>query len=322
MPPFFTHRPTAIIQTDFLLQNAEYGLAGLERSRIVSMEKFDLEAECDFRGLPPKEIETACLYEYMRESQTLRDALNAATEEERREKESELVTRFFLSFTAEQFVGLMCLLQQAGFPKPWKRLSKPSQRQLVLLLAGYTKRTLGKDKELYPPVIVEEGAPEFDPSENCWRVGQLEPFELNLFKGWERECFFGFIRIDCGYNEDEVVEAFRKDFRKRRKTTTKGGNRERWRAKLNNLVVMRIWKHESNQWERLKQVAEFCAYEDCKEEMKEYEERRKRGHGGEPMMSAAKAEMSRARKKARSYFQRLFPDQEPLSWKRAGKGES
>ena len=56
-------------------------------------------------------------------------------------------------------------------------------------------------------------AAEFDPLENCWRVGQLEPFELSLFKGWEhsgRPLFFGFIRIDRTYNETEAVEAFRR----------------------------------------------------------------------------------------------------------------
>src|SRR5262245_25115483 len=33
----------------------------------------DLDAECKFWDLPENEIETACKYEYMRESQALRD---------------------------------------------------------------------------------------------------------------------------------------------------------------------------------------------------------------------------------------------------------
>ena len=38
----------------------------------------DLDAECNFSGLPPHEIETACKYEYMRESKGLRGLHNSA----------------------------------------------------------------------------------------------------------------------------------------------------------------------------------------------------------------------------------------------------
>jgi hypothetical protein len=315
--------------------------------------------ECDFRGLPPKEIETACLYEYMRESHTLRDALNAATEEERRKKGSLLVTPLFLSFTEDRFFRLMVALQEAGFPKPWKRLSKPSQRQLVLLLAGSTERTLGKDKRLYPPVLIEEGAPEFDLSENCRRMGQLESSELSLFIGPPildesgtpvldekgnviraakydsgRTYFFGFIRIDEGYNEREAVEAFRNWFKKRRKET-KGGNRERWRAKLNNLVVMRLWHQFPNKKdaiERVEHVAKFttAGFGGCKDYLRERRKAiREKREVEQRISNTAKVEMSSVRAEARTFFRTrfLFPrtvrnpstanpiwNEEPLSW--------
>jgi len=287
------------------------------------MKKFDLQGECDFRDLSPAEIETACVYEYMRESKTLGDALNCPTDAERKKKSRELPP-FFLWMTDNQFFSLIVALQKAGFPKPWKCLSKASQRRLVSFLAKSTRGMERGDKERFPPVMIEEGAAEFDPFENYWRVGQLEPSELSLLKGWQRtgrRYFWGFIRIDRGYNETEAVEAFKREFRKRW-PKTKGGNRERWGARLKNLAAMRIWKHHRNQCERLKAVAKFCRYEGCVKEAAAYEERRKQGHGDEPMSDAAKAEISRAQADARAFFQTLFPGEEPLSYRASGDQKS
>src|SRR5262249_46428205 len=138
----------------------------------------------------------------------------------------------------------------------------------------------------------------------------------SLFKGWEysgRKCFFGFIRIDCTYNETEASKAFKNEFRKRRPKTS-GGGRANWRARLTQLAVMRIWKQEPDQWKRLKLVAEFCGYKGCMEELAAYKERCKEGHGNEPMGDAAKVEISSARSEARKFFQSLFPGEEPLSY--------
>jgi hypothetical protein len=282
----------------------------------------------DFRDLfpspPSSEIEAACLYEYMRESQTLRGALNASTEKERRKIGSQLVTPFFLSFTEDRFFRLMVALQEAGFPKPWKRLSKPSQKQLVALLAESMERTMRRDKRLYPPVIIEQGWQEFDYSENCWRVGQLQPFELSLFKRWEhsgRKCFFGFIRIDRAYSETEAVEAFTNEFRKHW-PKTRGGGGAKWRERLKQLAVMRICAHERKrsagdyikQWKRVQLVAEFCGYHGCVKEAAAYEKRCEEGRGDESMSKAAKVEISSACSEARKFFQSLFPREEPLSY--------
>ena len=274
---------------------------------------FDGPENLDFRGLfssaSPSEIEAACLYEYMRESQTLRDSVSGE-----RKSDQRLPSPFLPNFSLPRLGFLIVKLQRAGFPKPWKQLPKRFQALLVSLLATGGKRS--GNAKLYPQVIIEQGQPEFDYSENSWRMGQLQPFELSLFKGWEhsgRKCFFGFIRIDTGYNETEASQAFRMAFRKHWPKTKSGGS-AKWRERINQLVVMRIWKHERNQWKRLKLVAKFCGYEGCIKEAAAYKKRCGAGHANEPMSEAAKVEMSKARGAARTFFQGLFPREEPLSY--------
>jgi hypothetical protein len=283
----------------------------------LRLDARDLGESIDFRFLrdaPSSEIEAACKYEYMRESQALRDVLDVPTEDERKKKAAfALNAPFFRNFTERQFFRLILSLQRAGFPRPWKNLAKRNQRQLVSLLAG-SKATVRGDKELNPPVIIEQGGAEFDQVENCWRVGQLEPFELSLFKEWDhsgRRYFFGFVRIDCGYNETETIQAFKYEFRKLRKTRTKSGGKPVWRERLKQLAVMRLW-NRPNPWQRLQFVAKFCGYKACAKEVAEHKERAKRGHA-EPMGNAAKVQMSRAREEAVKYFQCLFPSERPIS---------
>jgi hypothetical protein len=294
------------------------------------MKKSDLDGSdltkngsLDFRFLgsaSPSEIEAACVYEYMRESQMLRDAINAQTEDERKEKAHGLNTPFFLSFTEEQFFRLMLALQTAGFPKPWKGLSDESSTQLISLVAKSTERTKRRDKKLCPPVIIEEGAAEYDLSENRWRLGQLEPFELSLFRGWEhsgRRYFFGFIRIDCSYNETETDEAFRAWF-KNHCRETKGGGSPKWQAKLNDLVVMRLSKRFRDPIKRVEHVAKFttAGFKGCKEWCDERfkAKRAKLGLVAQQMSKAANEEMSRARADALKFFQSLLPGERPLSY--------
>jgi hypothetical protein len=273
----------------------------------------------DLFPLPPSsEIEAAYLYEYMRESQMLRNAITGE-----RKSEQGLPSPFLPNLTLPRLGYLIVKLQSAGFPKPWKQLSKTFQTRLVSLLVTGAKR-LG-DTKLYPPVIIEQGWPELDYSENCWRVGQLQPLELSLFKRWEhsgRKCFFGFIRIDTDYNETEAVEAFRNEFRNRW-PKTRGGGSAKWRERLKQLAVMRICRHERKrtagdyikQWKRLNLVAELCGYKGCVKEAAAYKERRKQGRGAEPMSEAAKVEISSARSEGRKFFQSLFPGEEPLSYR-------
>jgi hypothetical protein len=256
----------------------------------------------------------------MRESQTLRDALNTASEDsedERREKSLRLANAFFLSFTDKEFLSLIRALQRAGFPKPWKRLSQASQTKLVLLLAKSKKGAMRGDKTLYPPVVIEETSPEFDQFENQWRFGPSEPRVLN---GWDRSgrlYFWGFIRIDRAYNEMEAFEAFQKEFSKRWEKT-KGGNRDWWQAKLNDLVVLRLWKQfPKKPIERVEHVAKFATagFKGCKDFWEQRcQARHEKRYVEQRISNAAKVEMSRARAKARTFFQSLFPGEDPLSW--------
>jgi hypothetical protein len=222
-------------------------------------------------------------------------------------------------------------LQRAGFPKPWKRLAKASQKQLVSLLAKLRKRTMRGDKTLYPPVVIEEASVAFDHYGETadqyyhWRLEPTEPSLLEKYEQSGRKYFFGFIRIDQAYNNTEVVAAFKAWFRKRREKT-KGGNREWWAARLKNLAVMRLWKRFPGPgylelYKRLNLVAEFCGYKGCVKEAAEYKLRCRGGGGDEPISKAAEVEMSSARSKARTFFQTLFPGEEPLSWRHLNEGK-
>jgi hypothetical protein len=247
----------------------------------------------------------------MLESGMLRGALNAPGEDERKEKAYCLRTPFFLGLSEERFFRLKVALQRAGFPAPWKELSEVSRTELVSLLTG-TKNLL--------PVVIEQGWPEFDYSENCWRVGLLKLSESSLFKGREhsgRGYFFGFIRIDQDYSETEAVEAFRNEFRKRW-GKRKGGGGAKWQAKLNDLVVMRICKQfrDRDPIKRVEHVARLTTSgfagckKWCKERQKAIREKRYVERG---ISQAAHEETSHARAEACRFFQTLFPGEEPLN---------
>jgi hypothetical protein len=286
------------------------------------MKNLDLDAECDFRRLTSDEMEAACKYEYLRESQTLRDTISDP-------KKS--VPGLLPSLTLfDLLFRWMPALRTAGFPKPWKRLSKASKTQLISLLAQSRKGMIRGDKALYPPVVIEQASVELDhfgKTTDEYYHWRLEPSEPNLLRKWERarrNYFFGFIRIDEAYTETEAIEAFKKEFRNCKQQSRKRKQRFRerwpeakaskWRQRLMQLAVMRIWKHKRKQWDRLKLVANLCGYKGCVRECAEYEWRRGRGHGGEPMSNRAKVEMSSARAEARTFFQKHFsPREQPLS---------
>jgi hypothetical protein len=291
---------------------------------VNAVEKFgldgsDLTESLDFRSLlasaSPSEIEAACKYEYMRESQTLRDAVSKP------KRELGLPYSFAAHLTFAQCARLFLALRKAGFPKPWKGLTPKFQSRLVSLIAEWKTETMRGNKvagipPVHPPLVIEAAARFDDLGEDhklpyFWPENALEP---TLFRTWgDREYFKGFIRIDKAYNETEAVRCFRAWFRDRY-GKTKGGGAPKWRNKLKQLAVMRIWKHECNQWNRLKLVAKFCNYKGCVKEAAAYKKRCKAGSGDEPMSAAAKVEMSSAKCEARTFFQSLFPGEEPLSY--------
>jgi hypothetical protein len=251
----------------------------------------------------------------MRESGMLRGTLNAPTEEERKEKAGYLVTLFFLGFSEEGFFRLMGALQAAGFPAPWEELSDTSRAELVSLLRNWA----GRDRKLYPPVVIEQGWPEYDYQGDCYRVGQ-GPFESSLFKGREhwawRPPFVGFIRINPGCTETEAVEAFGNEFRKRW-GKRKGGGGVKWRDRLNQLEVMRIWKRfPDDPNKRVAQIAQLpIGFKGCRDYLEERRKAIREKREVDPRISkTAEAEMSRARREARASFKTLFPGEEPLSY--------
>jgi hypothetical protein len=306
-------------------------------------------AGIDF-GLPweeasPAQNQAVCLYECMRWSKGLRDELNGrgGSDQElqvpydpnvmfarvlgnvRRLGRSTLQSPFLPDLTFSQLGVLFVALQRAGFPGPWTQLNDASKTELVSLLGGVTKRRLRRDKETYPLVIIEEGAAEFDPLENCWRMGQLEPGELGLFKGKEyRNSFVGFIRISDGCTKAEVMEAIRHKERKH-KPTKRGGGGANWRARLNQLVVMRIWEQfpeREHAIKRVELVAKFttAGFKGCKDFWKERCDSIKAGRYVDQRISeAAEVEMSRALSGARAFFHELFPGEEPRSVKSGQK---
>jgi len=118
------------------------------------MKKSDLDdsdltkdESLDFRFLgsaSPSEIEAACLYEYMRESRILRDAVSG-----KRKLNQGLPSPFLPNLTLSQLGCLIALLQSAGFPKSWKRLSKRFQTLLVSLLVPSAKRGFDSRPRLF-----------------------------------------------------------------------------------------------------------------------------------------------------------------------------
>jgi hypothetical protein len=257
------------------------------------------------------------------------------------------------TFTRVETYRLIFALRKAGFPKPWTTLKKNARKELIPVISGWYEER----KKAYPPVVIEEAMPEQDlegererlvrqqsliakpkspasaAAQNAadafiramrppiWRFTPSQPELLRRGQQSQRKYFYGFIRIDEGYNETEAAEAFKKEFRKRW-PKTKGGGTPKWRERLKQLAVMRIWKYDRNrkaadyikQWKRVTKVAEFCEYKNCMQEAAAYKERCSEGRADQPISNAAEVEMSSARADAREFFQRLFPGEEPLSW--------
>lgn len=266
----------------------------------------DIRESLDFRELfssaSPSEIEAACLYEYMRESRMLRDAINGRTEDERKEKAYGLKTPFFLGFKEEQFFRLMLTLQEASFPRPWKALPKLPQAQLVSLIA----KSMRRDKQLYRTVVIEEASVELDhcgETADQWYHWRLEPAEPSLLKRWEQSgqnCFFGFIRIDQDVSQSDACNAFRDWFEKRSVKHSKGNLH--FDGKLNQLTAMRA-RHYYARGERGAILFKTTG-------KKTYE----RNPDNDSCTDKADIGLSRDCQAAKTFFRTLFPDEEPINW--------
>jgi len=291
-----------------------------------------LADECDFRTIEPSQVEACCLYEYFRESAAMRDAFKpTALEPVPTDRQGVTVLKpiavrpmplkGYRDQDVHDYVRLRAALMTAGFPVPWNRLSSAQRRNLSTpLYSPDGRQYFGtgvldwelKDTDKHPALLVKEFSPGHDPVETDYLLKQWKQ-EAYYDAPVGRPYFFGVFRLDEIYNETEAAEAFKTWFRQRY-GKSKSGGRSQWEAKLKSLVVMRIWKREHAQWKRLKLVQEFCGYKGCEDEWTDYQWRCGQGRGDEPMSKAAKVEMSSARTDARNFFQRLFPDELPLSW--------
>src|SRR5437773_6877706 len=363
--------------------------------------KFDFKSESDFRdlrGCRASELETACKYEYMRESHALRvrvkkepkpsilpylhriapyrDRLSRSCKADcprqwglQRNKRAPNEYRIYCShcgnavdlpcddwvlkfvalasrparsaspneaskatklpsfcgetFTRGDTYRLVFPLRKAGFPKPWNTLEENAQKELITAIGEWEKERI----KSCPPIKIEDAVPERDLEREreqlaarfpMWRFKPSEPELLRHWEQLQREYFFGFIRIDESYNETDAVKAFKKEFRKRW-AKTRGGNRARWSAKLNDLVVMRFWKRfPDDPFKRVEPVAKFttAGFKGCKEcwDERRREKKAKLGFVDRRMSKAANEEMSRARADALKFFQSLFPGEKPLSY--------
>jgi len=309
-----------------------------------------LKVECDFRNVDLNEVEACCLYEYFRESAAMREALKPITLEpvstdlqgrtEFKVVDANKHLMPLIGYREEDFydyVQLRIALMKADFPGPWNRLNPNQRKELANVLAWRAK-----DKLKHPPLLVSELPLEcfHDPSvqdevlKRWWEKSYVsasfsdaespETLEEFLKKGTFPYCdehtySYWLFRLDESYNETEAKEAFMEWFSKRY-PKTKGGNRERWRAKLNDLVVMRLRKRfpgKSNLIRRVQHVAELttAGFAGCKAYWNERQKARRGKREVEQGMSkAATEEMSRACGDALKFFQTYFPGEILLNY--------
>src|SRR5262249_43917925 len=110
--------------------------------------EFDFDPECNFSDLAPEETETACKYEYMRESQRNRDAV---------QQDGYPVLPSFLqeNLNWHEVLRLMSALRKACFPEPWNSLKRNAKRDLILTVSKWYEERKKSD----PPVVIEDATP-------------------------------------------------------------------------------------------------------------------------------------------------------------------
>lgn len=266
----------------------------------------DLDAECNFSALPREEIELAGMYEYWRESQPLREAL--------RNRRLQMPPSFASDLSFGSVVLLWAELRKAGFPKPWNSLKKSARRRLL----GWHQET----KQDQRAIVIEDITPYLDADGKSGEpIWLLDPLALRR----------GFISVRGTCSEKKFIAAATAWFRDDPwRSKTRGGNprsRESWQARLNDLVVMRLKnRFPKDPNKRVEHIVKFTipgskgeGFKGCKDYWKERQRQIHEGRGVEPMSKTpegnkANVEMSQARRNARSFFQTLFPGEEPLNY--------
>jgi hypothetical protein len=280
-------------------------------------EEIELRNECDFRDIAENEIEACCCYEYFRESATMRETRVLPTCQDQ-------IARSTLTFLLNKF-GWQKSAGQKDVPPPWKSLNVEAKKQIARSIkACFASKS--KDQKRHPPLLVRELLPGHDPVE---LESQFEKWKEDAYYSATagREYFFGLFRLDETYNETKATKAFRAWFRDRHKKT-RGGPGPNWRAKLNDLVVMRLWKRFPKRADAIKRVEHIVKFtlppfKGCKDYWEERRDSIKVGRYVDRRISeAAKVEMTSARANSLKFFQALFAGETPLSYSASCKRKS
>jgi len=238
---------------------------------------------------PAATLKAECLYEAMRASETLR-----------KEKIPAGLSKA-LGHDKQKSVFFFAWLWGAGYPAPWEELDEDVRSKLVGLLYDCPlEPVIGRPR--YPAVIIEQGLDEHEPTGVSFRE-----------KYHDDACFLGTIRIDDAASENEAVAAFRTEFR-RHCARKRGGGTPKWQAKLNDLRVLRISKRFRDPVRRVQSIAKETTggFKGCREWWKEHQKAIREKREVDSLISkTAGVEIRRARFRARAFFKKLSPGEEP-----------
>jgi hypothetical protein len=244
-----------------------------------------------------------CKYEYLRESKGLREGLANP----RRESAPAVSCADWIDNAR-----LVFALLKAGYPAPWNKLDVKSKEDLTQVLSWNSK-----NQERHPVFMAQEFEPGHDPDERGRLVEQWKE-SAYYDAAPDHNYFFGLFRLDETYNETDAVKTFGTWFSERRERTKSGGS-PHWQAKLNDLVVMRLWNRLPRREDAIKRVEHVANYTTtgfagCKAFKDDRQNARREKREVEQRTSkAAIEEMSRACGDALKFFQTFFPGEKPLS---------
>jgi hypothetical protein len=283
------------------LEARQKKLWGWADKQVVPWGKLQTE-DYDFRWAKDASNEllrAGCLYEYARESQQFRCLLVVT---DLRRKQQRFGTVPVIEFEGDS-AGFVYLYRSG-----WHRWLKDFTSQLVANksfaeLLRTSRIKVEKSLEALPGYSILPKAVEL-PGRHIGIPG-LQDLLIQI--DWRR-----YTDKEIGEEMAKFAKAYRPPDEKEPRRLGQRLTTER--SYIKALSVMRIWKHERNQWKRLNLVKKACGYKGCVRELKEYKKRCDQGHGAQPMSNNAKAEMSRARADARSFFQRLFAGEKPSNY--------
>jgi hypothetical protein len=268
---------------------------GLRVAPWGELQKEDYDFRDWMKGANEEMLNAGCLYEYARESHFFRDRLVTGRDSRKAlsliefERNSAGYVHLIESGWAMWLDGFALeLIANKSFAEVL-RIGLPKVEKSLELLPSYF---------VYPKAVELPG--------QFINIPGLQKIEIEIY--WP------------GYTDKEIGEEMGRFAAANRPQDIPSPDRRgqkrasKVRSFLKALSVMRICKHEPDKWKRLKLVALVCGYQGCKKELKEHKKRCKRGHAKERIGSAARTEISGARKQALRVFQLLFPWGQPTNY--------